>query len=290
MSSNKIFSEVINKLTSKYSIKSKIIPTYRFIENDKYLYIIIRLIKDTEYNPYKDLDIYFSITLDDKFPESLPIVKCISNFSFPNLYDNSDLYKSILHFQVSDAIKKKEEPFSILEEIILGLKPFLEKVKKNEEVNTFFYYGEYVIDEIYDINDFFGYQKNEFFRVNQINKGNKSNKYIILNDVYFLLLDPVPDVFNYAKLIFFSDINSLDKIKMEKTEKLIHIDFSDIDKNNVIKLSFQFEKKFEDFLNCRNQKITQLKSKYKIFSLKDEEKNNYNTKGFKISKSFESEL
>ena len=290
MSSNKIFSEVINKLTSKYSIKSKIIPTYRFIENDKYLYIIIRLIKDTEYNPYKDLDIYFSITLDDKFPESLPIVKCISNFSFPNLYDNSDLYKSILQFQVSGAMKKKEEPFSILEEIILGLKPFLEKVKKNEEVNTFFYYGEYVIDEIYDINDFFGYQKNEFFRVNQINKGNKSNKYIILNDVYFLLLDPVPDVFNYAKLIFFSDINSLDKIKMEKTEKLIHIDFSDIDKNNVIKLSFQFEKKFEDFLNCRNQKIAQLKSKYKIFSLKDEEKNNYNTKGFKISKSFESEL
>ena len=155
MSSNKIFSEIINQLTSKYSIKSKLIPTYRFIENDKYLYIIIRLIKNTEYNPYKDFDIYFSITLDNKFPESLPIVKCITNFSFPNLFDNSDLYKSILLFHINEVINKKENPFSILEEIILGLKPFLEKVKKNEEENTFYYYGEYILDEIYDINGFF---------------------------------------------------------------------------------------------------------------------------------------
>ena len=116
MNSNKIFSEIISKLTSKYSIQSKLIPTYRFIENDKYLYLIIRLIKDTEFNPYENLDIYFSITLDDKFPESLPKVKCLSNFSFPNLFDNSDLYKNLILFQISDIIKNKDDPFSFLEE------------------------------------------------------------------------------------------------------------------------------------------------------------------------------
>ncbi len=260
MSTNKIFYEITNQLTSKYSIKSKLIPSYRFIENDKYLYIIIRLIKNTEYNPYKDLDIYFSITLDDKFPESLPIVKCLTNFSFPSLYDNSDLYKSICLFKISDTIKKEEEPFSILEEVISGLTPFLEKVKKNEEEKTFFYYGEYLLDEIYDINGFFSSQKNEFFRVNQNIKGEKLNKYIILTDVYILLFDPVPDVFNYAKLIFFADIMSLNEVKEEKNEKnekLIHLEFNDNNKNKDIKLSFQFEKKYYYFINNKNLIIFQ---------------------------------
>ena len=291
MSTNKIFYEITNQLTSKYSIKSKLIPSYRFIENDKYLYIIIRLIKNTEYNPYKDLDIYFSITLDDKFPESLPIVKCITNFSFPSLYDNSDLYKSICLFKISDTIKKEEEPFSILEEVILGLTPFLEKVKKNEEEKNFFYYGEYLLDEIYDINGFFSSQKNEFFRVNQNIKGEKLNKYIILTDVYILLFDPVPDVFNYAKLIFFADIMSLNDIKEEKNEKLIYLEFNDDNRN--IKLCFQFEKKYDDFIKGKNERINELKSKYKIFNLKDEENginNTYNTYGFQISKLFESKL
>ena len=291
MSANKIFYEITNQLTSKYSIKSKLIPSYRFIENDKYLYIIIRLIKNTEYNPYKDLDIYFSITLDDKFPESLPIVKCITNFSFPSLYDNSDLYKSICLFKISDTIKKEEETFSILEEVILGFTPFLEKVKKNEEEKSFFYYGEYLLDEIYDINGFFSSQKNEFFRVNQNIKGEKLNKYIILTDVYILLFDPVPDVFNYAKLIFFADIMSLNDIKEEKNEKLIYLEFNDDNRN--IKLCFQFEKKYDDFIKGKNERINELKSKYKIFNLKDEENginNIYNTYGFQISKLFESKL
>ena len=127
MSQNKIFSEIIKELIPKYYIESKLIPTYRYIENDKYLYIIIRLIKDNEYNPYKNIDINFSITLDDKFPESLPQVKCLTNFSFPSLFDNSDLYKEVVSFKEN---KIKDEPFIIIEEIILGLKPFLEKIKK----------------------------------------------------------------------------------------------------------------------------------------------------------------
>ena len=96
----KIFSEIINQLTSKYSIDQKLIPTYRFIENDKYLYIVLKFFKNTEYNPYTDKDLYFSITLDDKFPQSFPVVKSLSNFSFPSLYDNSDLYRNILLFQI----------------------------------------------------------------------------------------------------------------------------------------------------------------------------------------------
>ena len=279
----------------KYYIESKLIPTYRYIENDKYLYIIIRLIKNKEYNPYDNIDIYFSITLDDKFPESLPQVKCLTNFSFPSLFDNSDLYKEIVSFKEN---KIKDEPFIILEEIILGLKPFLEKIKKNEDENNFYYYGEYVLNEIYDINNFFSSQKNEFFRVNQIIKGNKFKKYIVLNDVYFLLFDPVPDVFNYAKLIFFCDIMLLGSIKETQKENIINISIND-NKNNInnindgINLCFEFEKKYDEFIIGKNRRINKLKNKYKIFNLKDDKDNkniDYNTKGFKISKTYESDL
>ena len=299
MSQNKIFSEIINQLTSKYSIDQKLIPTYRFIENDKYLYIIIRLIRNTEYNPYQN-DIYFSITLNDKFPESLPIVKCLTNFSYPNLYDNSDLYKNIILFRITDNIIKKEDPFLILEDIILGLKPFLEEIKKNEEKNKFFYYGDYILDEIYDINDFFSSQKNEFFRANQIMKENKIKKYIILNDVYFLLFDPVPDVFNYAKLIFFCDIMILNNINENNNEKKIYLEIKDEknNKNGNIKLCFEFDQKFNEFLKGKNDRINKLKNKYKLTISKNDineineagDIDDYNTKGFQISKSFVSEL
>ena len=299
MSQNKIFSEIINQLTSKYSIDQKLIPTYRFIENDKYLYIIIRLIRNTDYNSYQN-DIYFSITLNDKFPESLPIVKCLTNFSFPNLYDNSDLYKNIILFRITDNIIKKEDPFLILEDIILGLKPFLEEIKKNEEKNKFVYYGDYILDEIYDINDFFSSQKNEFFRANQIMKENKIKKYIILNDVYFLLFDPVPDVFNYAKLIFFCDIMILNNINENNNEKKIYLEIKDEknNKNDNIKLCFEFDQKFNEFLKGKNDRINKLKNKYKLTISKNDineineagDIDDYNTKGFQISKSFVSEL
>ena len=299
MSQNKIFSEIINQLISKYSIDQKLIPTYRFIENDKYLYIIIRLIRNTEYNPYQN-DIYFSITLNDKFPESLPIVKCLTNFSFPNLYDNSDLYKNIILFRITDNIIKKEDSFLILEDIILGLKPFLEEIKKNEEKNKFFYYGDYILDEIYDINDFFSSQKNEFFRANQIMKENKIKKYIILSDVYFLLFDPVPDVFNYAKLIFFCDIMILNNINENNNEKKIYLEIKDEknNKNDNIKLCFEFDQKFNEFLKGKNDRINKLKNKYKLTISKNDineineagDIDDYNTKGFQISKSFVSEL
>lgn len=299
MSQNKIFSEIINQLISKYSIDQKLIPTYRFIENDKYLYIIIRLIRNTEYNPYQN-DIYFSITLNDKFPESLPIVKCLTNFSFPNLYDNSDLYKNIILFRITDNIIKKEDSFLILEDIILGLKPFLEEIKKNEEKNKFVYYGDYILDEIYDINDFFSSQKNEFFRANQIMKENKIKKYIILSDVYFLLFDPVPDVFNYAKLIFFCDIMILNNINENNNEKKIYLEIKDEknNKNDNIKLCFEFDQKFNEFLKGKNDRINKLKNKYKLTISKNDineineagDIDDYNTKGFQISKSFVSEL
>ena len=59
MSQKELFSNIINKLISKYSIKSKIIPTFRYIDNGKSLYLILKYKRKTEYNAYQSTDIFF---------------------------------------------------------------------------------------------------------------------------------------------------------------------------------------------------------------------------------------
>lgn len=296
-----LFSIIINKLLSKYSIKSKIIPTFRYLDNGKSLYIILKFKRKTEYNVYQTSDVYFSIFLDEKFPDILPYVRALSNFSFPTLYDNSNLYHSINIFKDSNINLKSKDPSMIIEDIITGIPLFLDNIKSNEEKKIFYYYGEYSLDEIYDINDFFFEDNLKFYRVNQIIDKNEFKRYIILNDVYFLLFDPVPESNNYAKLVFISDIMLLDEIKEEKKEKIYNFEWINNNKNGSIKMSFRFEEKnFEEFKIIKHYKINNLISKYELIrkdiNNKDEINynnninKNYNTRGFQISKSFECEL
>ena len=285
MSHKEVFSIIINKLLSKYSIKSKLIPTFRYIDNGKSLYIILKFKRKTEYNIYEISDVYFSITLDEKFPDILPYVRALSSFCFPNLYDNSNLYNSIILFKDSTINSKNKDPSLIIDDIISGIPLLLKTIKKNEEKKIFYYYGEYSLDEIYDINDFFSDENLKLYRTHQIIKKNEFKKYIILNDVYFLLFDPLPDSNNYAKLVFMSDILLLYNCEVEEKEKIIHFKWNN-NKNETIKMSFKFEDKFfNEFILIKNFKINNLISNYDI-----KVNDNYNTNGFQISKSFECEL
>ena len=301
MSQKEIFSIIINKLLSKYSIKSKLIPTYRYIDNGKSLYIVLKLKRKTEYNPFQLNDIYFSMTIDEKFPDILPYVRALSNFSYPTLYDNSNLYHSILLFKDSNINLKQKDPSLIIEDIISGIPLFLENIKSNEEKKIFYYYGEYSLDEIYDINDFFINENIKFFRVKQIIGKNEFKRFIIFNEVYFLLFDPVPDSNNYAKLVFISDILLLGHTNKDVEEKIIKFEWKK-DKNEIINMRFKFEgKAFDDFIIEKQNKINDLINKYFLAlknnsNDKDNIKNSniynqdYNTNGFQISKSFEYEI
>lgn len=297
MSRKSLFTLISNKIISKFSLKSKLIPTYRFIDNGKSLYILLKYKRKSEYNSFFSIDIYFSIILDEKYPDSLPYVRTLTNFSFPTLYDNSNLYQSIILFKDSNLNSKKNDPFLIIEDIILGIPLFLENIKKNQDKKLFYYYGEYCLDEIYDINDFFSGQTLDFFRVNQIIKENNFKRYIILNDVYFLLFDPMPDTNNYAKLVFISDIFLLNNAKEDKKEQIINFEWKK-DKNEDIKMSFKFEpNNYDVFISTKKMKINKLISCYNLNNnSKDiQEKDNtnnckYNTSGFQISKSFEYEI
>ena len=285
MNHKEVFSTLINKLLSKYSIKSKLIPTFRFLDNGKTLYIILKFKRKTEYNIYELNDLYFSITLDDKFPDVLPYVRALSSFSFPSLYDNSNLYHSILLFKESNINSKNKDPSLIIDDIISGIPLFLQNIKKNEENKIFYYYGEYFLDEIYDINDYLSDENLKLYRTSQIVKKNEFKRFIILNDVYFLLFDPLPDSNNYAKLVFMSDILLLNDAKKDENGKIVHFEWKN-NKNEDIKMTFKFEEKFfNEFLSMKRFKINKLLSHYDMNS-----NNNYNTNGFQISKSFEFEI
>ena len=285
MNHKEVFSTIINKLLSKYSIKSKLIPTFRFLDKGKTLYIILKFKRKTEYNIYELNDLYFSITLDDKFPDVLPYVRALSSFSFPSLYDNSNLYHSILLFKESNINSKNKDPSLIIDDIISGIPLFLQNIKKNEENKIFYYYGEYFLDEIYDINDYLSDENLKLYRTSQIVKKNEFKRFIILNDVYFLLFDPLPDSNNYAKLVFMSDILLLNDAKKDENGKIVHFEWKN-NKNEDIKMNFKFEEKFfNEFLSMKRFKIKKLLSHYDMNS-----NNNYNTNGFQISKSFEFEI
>jgi hypothetical protein len=87
----------------------------------------------------------------------------------------------------------------------------------------------------------------------------------------------------------------LDNVKESKNENIINININE-NKNNIndgINLCFEFEKKYDEFIKGKNNRIDKLKNKYKVFNSKDDKDNNntdYNTKGFKISKTYELDL
>ena len=53
-----LLEEIVSKINSKI-IKNVFIPTYRYINKDNDLYILLLYKKNTYLNPYKETDIFF---------------------------------------------------------------------------------------------------------------------------------------------------------------------------------------------------------------------------------------
>lgn len=132
------------------------------------------------------------------------------------------------------------------------------------------YYGDYKIDEIYDVNDFLANTDLDFYKIRQATtKGKKSfftDRYIILTDVYFLLFDPVPGNRHLAKLLFWGDIRQLSSSKgsSEVSNSLI------LEWKNNDKIMVSFELLFgsisiKEFLEISSRRINKLRERFKVF-------------------------
>ena len=209
-----IFIEKISlKLTVLYKlyISGKIL--YYFQEEGDIIYFVIEICKDTDINPFEA-----NFIIDLQFiPKKKPLINFRKDCFIPSLCDNRNFFDCFVKndFIYDNNLTKLEK---IMEEIIHdGIKNFLYCLKENIEYNTFVYYGDYELKELYNINDFL--QNSElikFYRVNHIYNSELEEKYFIITQLYFLILIPKKDDKSFAELIFKEKLREIN-INLKKT-------------------------------------------------------------------------
>ena len=209
-----IFIEKISlKLTVLYKlyISGKIL--YYFQEEGDIIYFVIEICKDTDINPFEA-----NFIIDLQFiPKKKPLINFRKDCFIPSLCDNRNFFDCFVKndFIYDNNLTKLEK---IMEEIIHdGIKNFLYCLKENIEYNTFVYYGDYELKELYNINDFL--QNSDlikFYRVNHIYNSEIEEKYFIITQLYFLILIPKKDDKSFAELIFKEKLREIN-INLKKT-------------------------------------------------------------------------
>ena len=279
---------LIQKILDKFNIEKTLVISFKKLITKNYLYFSLIYYKQTIFNPY-DNDICLSITLEDKEPYKLINIKCLSNFTFPTFCDNRNLYKGILKITCKEKeTKSKEDEKANLYinnkytdnifylEFIIDLIPnFIKEIKQNEEKQNLLKLGdgEYNIDEVYEINDFLISQNNKFFRAKQIIDDKESDRYIIITDIYLVLIEPLEEFKNKGILLFFGSLYKLEKEETEIAD-IIHLNWNKSKKHNEITIKLKIEKDKEKLFNIIDNKIQLLTSKYK--NIKKPSKNNIN--------------
>ena len=209
-----IFIEKISlKLTVLYKlyISGKIL--YYFQAEGDIIYFVIEICKDTDTNPFEA-----NFIIDLQFiPKKKPLINFRKDCFIPSLCDNRNFFDCFVKndFIYDNNLTKLEK---IMEEIIHGgIKNFLYCLKENIEYNTFVYYGDYELKELYNINDFL--QNSDlikFYRVNHIYNSEIEEKYFIITQLYFLILIPKKDDKSFAELIFKEKLREIN-INLKKT-------------------------------------------------------------------------
>lgn len=261
-SQSSVFGIISDRLVKECNKKGILITSSKFISNEQLFYIQLLYKKSTEFNPFKD-DILFSITLTQAFPIEEPYVRCLSNFSYPTLFDNRNYLFSILKHPWRPEGCKSE--YDLMEEIVLKIPSLINRVNEDSINQILVYYGDYRIDSIYEINDFLSNDLLSFFRV-MLHQKEQKERYIILTEVYFLLFDPAPDAKNLGKLVFWGDIRQLKDSQRGKVKdkETIVLNW----KGGLKDIMFEFEivkETYDQFLSETDKKIKKLIEKYELF-------------------------
>ena len=201
--SNKNIEEFLNKISDNLSIIYKIYISgkrlYYLSNEGEVIYFIIEISPETDINPFKE-----SLLIDlQLIPNKKPLLKFRKDCFIPSLRDNRNFFGCFVEndFIYDNNLNNIE---NIMKEIInKGIKNFLFCLKENIENNTFIYYGEYELKEIYNINEFLeNIDIIKFYRVNQIINSELKEKYIIITQLYFLIFIPKEDDKSFGTLIF----------------------------------------------------------------------------------------
>lgn len=292
------------KLEEKFNIEDTMKLSFKKLISKNILYCSLRYDKYTKYNPY-DNDICISISLEDKPPHKIIDIKCLSNFRIPSLCDNRNLYKAIMKLKSKKTNSNEEEEITTnekdnkekdkdkkeenlnkinviddnneewndiysLEKVIDLIPEFINILRINDENKNFYKLGsgEYDIDKIYEINDFLISWRNNFYRGKQIMNNKEYDRYIIITDIYFILLNPLEEFKNKGKLIFYGYLYKCEKKENIADKNIIKLIWSD--KNNddfLVEIKMENKQKVDELLLTFNKKIEGLTKRYSDLKL-----------------------
>ena len=228
-----------------------------YYSSEPTLYYIVKVQKKTDINPFEQ-DILFSIEFING---ETPYVTILTDFSEPTMNDNRNYYrcltkehKYIFYFNEYSISR------IILKLMISGIKNFLTFVKESIEIKHFIYFGEYEFKHVYQINDFLK-NKNNFYRIIEINDNKEKELFIIFTKLYFMIFEPLESDDNLIELVFLKELNELDLIynKNEDNHSLIlnlsetdykkNLEFVLVDRKHILlktRKDFEFGKEKND--------------------------------------------
>ena len=228
-----------------------------YYSSEPTLYYIVKVHKKTDINPFEQ-DILFSFEFING---ETPYVTILSDFFEPTMNDNRNYYrcltkehKYIFYFNEYSISR------IILKLMISGIKNFLTFVKESIEIKHFIYFGEYEFKHVYQINDFLK-NKNNFYRIIEINDNKEKELFIIFTKLYFMIFEPLESDDNLIELVFLKELNELDLIynKNEDNHSLIlnlsetdykkNLEFVLVDRKHILlktRKDFEFGKEKND--------------------------------------------
>ena len=263
MNNNEHLYSIVTSLVAKHTHKDVVTISCKLISDSKSIAVSLLYKKNTQLNPFND-DIFFAITFPETFPHKPPVVNVLSNFSVPTFYDNRNYLCSIINHYWSP---KSEQHAVSIEEIITKIPPFLENINDNNRNKILIYYGDYNIDEVYEMNDFLINSDNAFYRVIHVAK-KQMHRYIVLTGIHLLLFDPCADMKHLAKLIYVGKLMSVSKRvhSQVKHEDTLIIEFNEGESATKMKFVFEPGNTGDSFISDMDRRVKRIKDRYEIFT------------------------
>ena len=199
----------------------------------------ISLRKNTELNK-RDYPIIFQLNLLPIFSKRIPVIICITNFCFPSIVDNRNLFKCLCK---NWEIQKNEDLIQKIITIILNIPNFVNTYDQYvTNYKLLFLPGEFSITNQSYINDFLLNNENIIFKIQTNFLPNEAFCYLILTDINYLLLVPckLSNMKNWGTVFYSGLISEIDYLKKISDFK-DNISFKIIIKNYVKCKPFDYD-------------------------------------------------
>ena len=253
---------ILDMIKEKYYEKNIIEIQYKILCNNNILIYLFYFPK-TKINLFYE-KITFLVILDEQIKN--PEVKCLTNFMFPTIYDNTNFFELLINKNeyIFDEIYQQILP--IIQEILLKIPRLIYYLFFNIQIRTLIEYGKYYEGKNYELNDFMQNDYLKFFNVIQlINNNIKENRYIIITDTNLLILKPNEKIKNKGILIhsynLYYDLKSFDKKIFHKkiNKEFVMLEFN----NENVEICFQNNNN-EIFIKLLKNKKQFLKERYDL--------------------------